>query len=107
MKDLYSTYTKDELWLIRENKWSKPLQNIREAQFSLGNGYMGVRGILEEIPYNAQAGTYIAGLYDTMASQVAELVNLPNPINFKFTAAGEKFEKIPVSALLEAIPLIE
>ena len=99
MQDLYADYTSDELWLIRENSWAKSLQNIRESQFALGNGYLGTRGVLEEIPYEAQPGTYIAGLYDRMASQVAELVNLPNPINFKFAIRGEKVGLIAMDSL--------
>ena len=94
MKDLYSAYTKDELWLIRENGWSRSLQNIWEAQFALGNGYIGSRGILEDIPYNSQPGTYLSGIYDRMASQVAELVNLPNPVNFTLASKGEKFDLV-------------
>ena len=50
MRDFYSNCVNDdELWLIRETKWRKPLQNMRESQFALGNGYMGTRGVLEEI----------------------------------------------------------
>ncbi len=94
VKELYSEYLKDELWLVKEHGFSRALQNIREAQFSLGNGYLGSRAVLEEIPYDAQPGTYIAGLYDRLGSQVAELVNLPNPINFKFTIEGEKLDLI-------------
>ena len=90
MKDLMSYCSKDELWIIKENVFSKKLQSIRESQFTLGNGYLGTRGIYEEIPYDCRPGTYIAGLYDNMGAQVSELVNLPNPINFKFTVEGEK-----------------
>ncbi|MFC1699243.1 glycoside hydrolase family 65 protein [Candidatus Omnitrophota bacterium] len=90
MRDLYADLTKDDLWLIEESLWNKDLQNIREAQFTLGNGYLGVRGVLEEIPYDAMPGTFIAGIYDNVGSQVDEIVNLPNPLNFKFTIEGEK-----------------
>ncbi len=90
MKDLYRSFVEDELWLIKEMEWSPPLQNIREAQFALGNGYFATRGVLEEIPYDAMPGTYIAGIYDKMGSQVKELVNFPNPFNFRFTVDGEK-----------------
>ncbi|NQS99875.1 MAG: glycoside hydrolase family 65 protein, partial [Candidatus Omnitrophica bacterium] len=41
-------------------------------------------------PYEAKPGTYLAGVYDKIGSQVSELVNLPNPFNFKITADGEK-----------------
>ncbi len=92
MRDLYSDFTKDRLWLIEERQWIKRLQNIRETQFALGNGYLGMRGVLEEIPYDAMPGTYISGTYDKMGSQVDELVNFPNAVNFKFTIEGEKLD---------------
>ncbi|MEA3560165.1 MAG: hypothetical protein U9R31_00125, partial [Candidatus Omnitrophota bacterium] len=99
MKDFYSNFTKDELWLIKETEWIKRLQGIKEAQFTLGNGYLGARGVLEGIPYNAMPGTYIAGIYDKMGSQVDELVNLPNPINFRFTIEGEKLDLVATDIL--------
>ena len=92
VKNFYADFTKDELWLIEENQWHKNLQNIKESQFTLGNGYLGIRGALEEIPYDAMPGTYLAGVYDKIGSQVDELVNLPNPVNFKFTIKGEKLD---------------
>jgi len=92
VKDFYADFTKDELWLIEENQWHKNLQNIKESQFALGNGYVGIRGVLEEIPYDAMPGTYISGTYDKMGSQVDELVNFPNAVNFKFTIEGEKLD---------------
>lgn len=77
-------------WLIQENGWNKESQNAAESQFALGNGFLGLRGILEEVPHNARPGTYIAGLYDNTNAQETELVNLPNPIHFKMTVRGEK-----------------
>ncbi|OPX30636.1 MAG: hypothetical protein B1H08_01160 [Candidatus Omnitrophica bacterium 4484_171] len=97
--DSYLHYIKDESWLIKENQWEKKLQNVRESQFALGNGYLGTRGVLEEIPYDSMPGTYIAGVYDKMASQVAEIVNLPNPFNFKFTVNGEKLGVIAMDVV--------
>ncbi|UCB56460.1 MAG: glycoside hydrolase family 65 protein [Candidatus Omnitrophota bacterium] len=94
MKDFYADYIQDERWLIKETEWAKELQNKRESQFALGNGYLGARGILADMPVGAIPGLYIAGLYDKMGSQVDELVNLPNPINFKFTIEGHKLDAI-------------
>ena len=88
MKELYSAYTDDELWLIKENEWNRDIQNIRGSQFALGNGCLGSRGICEEIPYDAMQGTFIAGVYDSVSSKVSELVNLPNPVNFHLTLEG-------------------
>lgn len=99
MKDIYEQYTKEDLWLIREDKFVRGLQGIRETQFALGNGYLGTRSVLEEIPYDAHAGTYITGIYDRLTAQVAELVNLPNPFNFRLTANGEKIDIVAMDVL--------
>jgi len=90
LKDFFAKYKSDETWLLKEDKWDKSLQPSRESQFSLGNGFIGSRGILEEVPHGARPGTYIAGLYDKIGAQVTELVNLPNPINLKIVANGER-----------------
>ncbi len=99
MKDYYSKYNTEYPWLIQEEGWVKPLQAVREAQLALGNGFLGSRAVLEEIPYDAKPGTYIAGLYDKIGSQVAELVNLPNPFNFKITADGEKLGVVTMDVI--------
>lgn len=90
MKDCYSKYAADYDWQITEDGWVRSLQGVREAQLALGNGFLGSRSVLEELPYDSKAGTFVAGLYDSIGSQVAELVNWPNPFNFKITARGEK-----------------
>lgn len=90
MKDFFTKYKSDQTWLLREDRWDRPMQSSRESQFALGNGFIGSRGILEELPYDARSGTYIAGLYDKTGAQVTELVNLPNPINLKIIANGER-----------------
>ena len=90
MKDYYSQYNTEYSWLIKEEGWVRSLQAVRESQLALGNGFLGSRAVLEEISYDAKPGTYIAGLYDRIGSQVAELVNLPNPFNFKIVVDGEK-----------------
>ena len=99
MRNFYSEYMDDDLWLIQELEWARPLQNIRESQFAQGNGYFGIRGALEEIPYDAMPGTYLTGVYDKMLSQVAELVNLPNAFNFRFTVKGEKLDIVAMDVL--------
>ena len=89
-RDFFKRYRSSEEWLIRENVWDPRFQGVHESLFTLGNGYLGSRGALEEIPYDAYPGTYLAGVYDTSAAQVSEVVNLPNPVVFRIIAEGEK-----------------
>ena len=99
LRDYYSKYTSKYPWQIKEEGWVRSLQGVREAQLALGNGFLGSRAILEEMPYDSKAGTYISGLYDRIGSQVAELVNLPNPFNFKIVIEGEKVGAITMDIL--------
>lgn len=99
MKEYYTDYKSEDLWCIKEDGFDPEIQNIRETQFSLGNGYLGVRGALEEKPKGANPGTYIAGIYDRLTSQVSELVNFPNPFFFKFVLKGEKFGAMAMDIL--------
>lgn len=82
----------DSEWLVEEKKWYPEKQKLNESLFILGNGYLGSRGILEEIPEGCTPGTYFAGLYDAKNTQVTELVNAPDPIYFKMKVSGEKID---------------
>jgi len=92
MKSIFSKYLSKEEWLIREKGYFPDKRMARESMFTLGNGYLGSRGIYEEIPDGTEPGTYIAGVYDAAASMVPELVNAPNPIDFRIIVEGEKLD---------------
>lgn len=96
IKDFYKPFLSEPSWLIKEEGWQKAQQQAQESRFTLGNGYLGCRGVLEEIPYDSTPGFYLSGVYEEGISQVAELVNLPYPFNFKIVVEGEK---IDVSAM--------
>ena len=92
MKEFFKKLLSEEDWLIHEKGFNQSTMSEQESIFTLGNGYMGSRGILEEIPYDSSPGTYIAGVYDKSISQVSELVNVPNPVDLRVTAEGEKID---------------
>jgi kojibiose phosphorylase len=77
-------------WLVEEKKWGPKKQAVTESMFTLGNGYLGSRGVPEELPEGCTPGTYFAGLYDCKNTQVTEMVNAPNPVVFKMKADGEE-----------------
>ncbi len=92
MKSFFKDILSSEKWLIHERGFNASIMQEYESLFTLGNGYMGSRGILEEIPYDSAPGTYIAGVFDKSISQVSEIVNAPNPIDLRIIAEGEKID---------------
>lgn len=68
-------------WLIEQDKFE--VSGKFETCFVLTNGYIGIRGINEEVFCEETPGTYIAGVFDKSDAQVTELVNLPNPIGLR------------------------
>ena len=92
----------DEKWSISYNDYLPELEGTRETLLSVGNGFFGTRGALEESFANEHnyPGTYIAGLYNRLKSEVGgrtisneDFVNIPNwlPITFKI-GSGEWFD---------------
>ncbi|MDB4349710.1 glycoside hydrolase family 65 protein [Omnitrophica bacterium] len=92
MKEFFNKILSKDEWLIEEDGFQRDLQGTRESLFALGNGYVGSRGVLEEIPYDSHAGTYLAGVYDNTGAISTELVNAPNPVFFRVTSRGEKID---------------
>ncbi len=90
MEDYFTNYLSDTHWQIFETGWDPELQNVHEARFALGNGYIGSRAILEENPPDCHPGTFFAGIYEGTRALVPELVNAPNPIDFRISVDGEK-----------------
>jgi len=79
-------------WKVCEKDY-QPNHNIYyESNFTLGNGYMGARGCLEEgftDEKETYLGTYIAGIYDNFNGPYVELVNCPNFFGAKLQIGDE------------------
>ena len=99
MKSRFFKYLSKKDWFIKETELSKHKRVEIETVFTLGNGYLGSRGIYEEIPDGTEPGTYVSGIYDSAASMVPEIVNLPNPINFRIAVEGEKLDMSRMNVL--------
>jgi kojibiose phosphorylase len=75
--------TEDKYWIFTKNKLDPEEVKLNETLFSLGNGYIGSRGVLVESHEDSYAGTYISGIYNSVKDDPAEIVNLPNPLNIE------------------------
>ncbi|MEJ2635161.1 MAG: glycoside hydrolase family 65 protein, partial [Calditrichia bacterium] len=80
-------------WKLVYDKWIPEQQPLREALCTLGNGYFATRGAEEEVKAGKPhyPGTYLAGGYNRMESEVAGrvienevLVNWPNWLYLNF-----------------------
>jgi len=98
IEEWFSTGLDEDQWSLSYYDCSKEKEGTREALCTVGNGYFGTRGALEESSANdtSYPGTYIAGVYNRLESDVAgrtvvneDFVNCPNwlPITFKIGTA--------------------
>jgi len=89
-------------WSITYHGYSPKKERSREALLTVGNGYFGVRGAMEETAANPNnyPGTYMAGMYNRLVTEIAghdveneDFVNLPNwlPVSFKIDG-GDWFD---------------
>ncbi len=54
-----------EPWLVREPHVDLETLGVTESVFSLSNGYVGIRGTLDEVEPFGMRGTYLSGVYET------------------------------------------
>lgn len=97
-------------WELAFDGFDPRAEALREALCTLGNGYFATRGaaahaVADGVHY---PGTYLAGGYDRLVSQVAgrdveneDLVNLPNwlPLTFRLVSDGPWFDLRAVELL--------
>lgn len=80
-----------EDWLIKEAGFHSQKQGMYESLFTLGNGYLGVRGALEENPKGSYRGTYITGIFDKSEGMVTEIVKAPGWLDLSIWIGDLKF----------------
>ncbi len=81
-------------WTIRQKAYQPERESFYESIFSLGNGYMGVRGFSEEKQgrNKYELCTFIAGIFDYIRPGITDMVNTPNFLLTRLTINGEPFE---------------
>jgi len=65
-------------WLVEESALQMAKLNFYETIFTVGNGYQGTRGSLEEGTKGERSGTLLTGIFDHHDSTVIDLVNAPS-----------------------------
>jgi nigerose phosphorylase len=80
---------RDPHWTVRDTQ--KPDAALAEHlgnKLLLGNGFVGVRGTLDEYGRAEKVAIIPAGLYDQQPGKWREPVNLPNPLFLQVSSAG-------------------
>jgi beta-phosphoglucomutase family hydrolase len=102
LNDWFKKGIEDDGWNITYNTYEPNKERTREALLTVGNGYSGTRGAMDENDSNPinYPGTYIAGLYNRLSTPIAgrdvwneDFVNAPNwlPVTFSIND-GEWFD---------------
>ncbi len=85
-------YLSDDDWLVHETGFDPQTASFHETIFTVGNGYQGTRGSLDEGHKGELSGTYLAGVYDHHDSTVIDLVNTPSWLPFSVSVDGHRLD---------------
>lgn len=81
-----------DAWLVTQSGFDRATANVFETLFTVGNGYLGTRGTLEEGHEGELSGTYLAGVFDSHDAAVADLVNAPDWLSLSVHAGGVRLD---------------
>ena len=90
-------------WAHRETGWSEELAAVSESLLAISNGYLGMRGTLDEGQPAALPGTYLNGCYELRPLPHADrgygdpefdqvLVDVPDGTRIRLTVDGEPLD---------------
>ncbi|QLE58796.1 beta-phosphoglucomutase [Nostoc sp. TCL26-01] len=78
-------------WILTETRFEPQQLHSRGTVFTIGNGYLGTRGSLEEGYTDALPATFIHGVYDDVPVVYTELANCPDWLPLIVTINGDRF----------------
>jgi beta-phosphoglucomutase family hydrolase len=100
-----------EAWRIEQEGFDPAREHDMESLFTVGNGYLGVRGALDTPLPGSRADLFVAGIYDRKQSRLpyseleflteergdyrySELVSLPFPFAVRLAVAGRPLDLV-------------
>ena len=80
-------------WIVTETHFDPSALGKAEANFCLGNGYLGLRSATEERYIGETRDLLVAGTFDRFSSEeVTELPNAADVTNIELTLDGQRFD---------------
>jgi trehalose/maltose hydrolase-like predicted phosphorylase len=82
--------THDPDWRLEQHGYVPALEHEYESRTTVSNGFLGVRGALEQPTAASHPGTYIAGLFDTVPTpyRMPVLVHAPDWLRLSIDVNG-------------------
>ena len=77
-------------WIIEQTGFCPEHIADNGNRFLIGNGYMGIRGTLDEFTKEQLTAVNLAGIYDQVGDRWCEPLNAPNPLYTYITAQEER-----------------
>lgn len=77
-------------WMLTENGYDSSLVATLGNKFLIGNGYLGIRGTLEEYEKDQLVAINLSGIYDQVGEKFREPINAPNALYTYIEIAGER-----------------
>lgn len=77
-------------WTITQRGYDREESAANGNRFFCGNGYMGIRGTLEEYEKDMLPAINLGGIYDKVGDGWREPLNAPNPLFTKILVNGEE-----------------
>jgi nigerose phosphorylase len=75
-------------WIVSETAFRSDASVANGNKYMIGNGYIGIRGTLEEHGRSELAGCTLAGLYDRVGAAWREPVNAPHAFLLRISEDG-------------------
>ncbi|HEX7045144.1 MAG TPA: HAD-IA family hydrolase [Burkholderiales bacterium] len=103
--------TLEEAWHVEQEGFDPAREREMESLFTVGNGYLGVRGALDTPLPASQANLFVAGIYDRKHTELpyselefmtvgrgdyaySELVSLPFPFRLRIAVDGQALDMV-------------
>lgn len=83
--------TEQEKWMISEEGFSPEKITERENRFFCGNGYLGIRGSLQEFRKDKLPAINLSGIYDKVGEAWREPLNAPNALYAYINVNGVRY----------------
>lgn len=78
-------------WLVEQQDYHREDAANNGNRFLCGNGYLGIRGTLEEYDRKLLPAINLAGIYDKVGDGWREPLNAPNPLYTRIKVAGRYY----------------